>query len=393
MIITRRKALVALAAPALVLPMRRLLRGTYDNVNNFPYYINRPVYNRPARQLAEWFGIRPANAASTTLSWIGPAVSGGDSSTNAAGPSTTTDISHALNLGAPSSTGVVSSAPGQVFVGLNIIGANTPVTIHHPNCKILRSNLIGSGTAAGGYPGVILLGNSSATGLLIEDCNISGGDTTNQQATGINLGGGSGPPAPNMTFRRCTLSQIEKGISGSNHDGNTYTDSWFINFVGGDCDMTHFYCASVAANGNILGPTLVQHNTFDGQNNHFSTTNNSCDKLFGLGAPTDVAGNNQHRERYLHRQRPAACLPPAPTKVLFDMRWNNGSNQSQFGTITAMTVTNNAFYGAARYFSSHLGNIGTPEGPTFTANSGNYIASAWPPVQGVGSLINGTGAV
>ena len=257
MVITRRKALVALAAPALVLPMRRLLRGTYDNVNNFPYYINRPVYNRPARQLAEWFGIRSVNAASTTLSWIGPAVSGGDSSTNAAGPSTTTDISHALNLGAPSSTGVVSSAPGQVFVGLNIIGANTCVTINHSNCKFLRCNFIGSGTSAGSYPGTIYFG-SNVTGTLFEDCNISSGCTTNQGTSILNTGA---CVTPAMIVRRCTISQGEKGI-GVAHAQSTYIDNWFINFVGGDCDMVQVYCSGAATR---LSNTI--HST--GRTTHF----------------------------------------------------------------------------------------------------------------------------
>lgn len=316
--------------------------STYDNVNNYPSSANRPVYT----------------SSTHTLVWIGPTVTGGDSSTNAAGASTTTDVSHSLVLTVSGT--VTSSAANQVFVGLSIennSNSNACITINHTGCQILRCHFKALGT---GFPSCPIAIN--AANCLIEDCDINGGATANTQNQIVNTGGVT-PPA--LTVRRCSLSQGEKGI-GVNHTNSTYVDNWFNNYAGGDCDMVQLYSSASETNHNNV---LIQHNTFDGTNNtaYPSAFNNST-----INCSNWPAGNF-NTITFNHNM---CMLSNSTHQVLLDGHFSSG-------TFSGVTITNNGFYSSASYILS--------SGTANYTSSGNYVAATQ--LATSGSPTNGTGQV
>lgn len=285
--------------------------GGYDNLGNWPSSENRPVF------------------IGSTLSWTGPI--GG-------GPSTTTDVRQARTLSASGS--ISSSSDGQIIEGKNISGN---VTITHNNVTLRQCRILWQS----GFEQINIVG--TATGCLVEDCEIDGANTTGGSGAGSLEG--MGLTLVSATVRRCNFHNMANAISDS-LTNSAIVDCWIHALSGTDNDGIEF--------NDVCSNSSVTHCTFDWTGS-LGFTNSGVNITNVSGGVTGIAITNC---RFMNFVNFGICDGDV------------SSSGETFSCVNCGFFNNNLYRNDSR---------------TCSPNASNYNMAS--PNATSGSLVNGTGQI
>lgn len=340
-----------------VTPPAGTYRPVISSFNAVGAYWGRPTITVPAASGSfsdsDWSSTanRPQfNSSTNVLTWVGPAAGGANDGS---------PVQQSLTL--TNSSGVTTTANGQVITGLNLTGG---ITIKHNDVVIKRNRYRANSQ---GFAFTIA---ANVTGLVIEDNLIDGGKNSYEGICSLTV---NLPPLTQYKMlptrknyiRRNYITGFENHITLSNGDSNVEISDNYLTAAGNsgspsyDGDMIELYWAN---------DVTIQHNVFDGANSQ--TNNIILNSLINLSNNAAVTNITINGNMFANGNLCNAFL------ICDDARMTSAT--------ISWKLTNNGFFnkGSKAYRIS--------QAPDPSPNSGNYTATTITATSG--TLINGSGA-